>query len=123
APSSVTVREGGSPIVRADISRQPTRVRRLLPEAGRSCSSSDAACAWSARLPRSGFLLGPAPARRFPPGVLCFAATSRVAATAVRLLSTRVSPAGYGASRLPAGGPPRLACALRGGPARGRAAR
>jgi len=35
-----------------------------------------------------------------------------------------VSPAGYGAARLPAGGPPRaFGYALQGGPARGRAAR
>jgi hypothetical protein len=58
-----------------------------------------------------------------PPGVLCFAARSRVAATAVCVLSPPVSPAVYGASRLPAGGPPRLGYALRGGPARLRAAR
>ena len=43
-----------------------------------------------------------------PPGVLCSAAPSRAAATAVGLHRPPVSPAGYGASRLPAGGPPRL---------------
>src|SRR4029078_12554811 len=49
-----------------------------------------------------------------PPGVLSPAVPSRAAATAITLHEPPVSPAGYGASRLPAGGPPRVWLALRG---------
>ena len=61
--------------------------------------------AWSARLPRSGFPLGPARIGAAPPGILSSAVPSRTAATATSVLSLPVSPAVFGAARRPAGVP------------------